>query len=82
MKFNDHVRKEDLYPGCLVFYRPDIDSMDTGTHLSELPWGSLGMYICIGKHWDQFVTGCEPASVLFGCMEKVITVYLDELTLF
>lgn len=78
------VRKEDLYPGRAVVYRPDMDhpNFDPSEDTDVLPWGTLGIYIGLGEGWEKFVRGHEPIEVLFGVTGgRVIRIYMDEIEL-
>jgi hypothetical protein len=74
--------KEDLYPGCPVFYRPDVDNLHFDPSAGdEVPWGSMGIFLSLGSGWENFVDGFEPIDVLFGAAGRIIRVYMDEIEL-
>lgn len=75
------VKKEELYSGCIVFYKPDLDNshFDPSFYEEELPVGSVGIYIGLGSGWKKFVKGHEPVDVLFGAAGRIVRVYMDEI---
>ncbi len=77
------VKKEELYPGCIVCYKPDLDNLhfDPSLDDDDLPWGSIGIFVSMGSSWDKFVKGHEPIDVLFGTFGRVIRIYMDEIEL-
>lgn len=77
------VNKDELYPGCIVFYKPDLDNLhfDPSLDNEELPWGSLGVFVSMGLNWEKFVVGHEPIDVLFGELGRTIRIYIDEIEL-
>lgn len=77
------VKIDQLYPGCIIFYKPDLDNVafDPSLDNEELPWGSIGTFISMGSNWEKFVKGHEPIDVLFGTLGRIIRVYMDEIEL-
>lgn len=74
------IHKESLIRGCIVLYKPDLEHQyfDPTVDDSELPWGSIGIYLELDIGWENFVPGHEPVSVLFG-PTGITRVYMDEL---
>lgn len=77
------VKRNQLYPGCIVFYKPDLDNLSFDPTLDgdELPWGSVGIFVSLGSNWEKFVRGHEPINVLFGTLGRIIRIYMDEIEL-
>lgn len=75
------VKKEELYPGRAVLYKPDLDSthFDPSTDIDDLPYGSMGIFVSMGMNWEKFVNGHEPIDVLFGALGRIIRIYMDEI---
>ncbi len=77
------VRQDQLYSGCIVLYRPDVDNLhfDPSLDNDEIRWGSIGLFITMGSGWEKFVRGHEPIDVLFGELGRIVRIYMDEIEL-
>ncbi len=72
--------------GDLVFYNPDISTLDSN-YLStfdehELSRGAIGIFISMGENFEKFVKGFEPMNILFtfanGSSTRIVRIYEDE----